>query len=172
MVTNDPEVAAQARMLRCNSNIGKNPNLNAAYGWNLEPDAIQAAVLNVKLKYLAERLVRRREIAERYDREFSENTPLYLPHKQDGRVYQDYVIRTRTNQEREDLKTYLKGAGIKTLGDSLISHSLYQNLGLKEFKVPKTEEYISTQMRLPCNPDLEEWEVQAVIDAVKGFYKA
>lgn len=170
MVTNDYEAAQTARMLRCNSNIGKNPNLSATYGWNLEPDAIQAAVLNVKLKYLPERLAKRREIAERYDQEFAAHTPLYLPYKQDGRVYQDYVIRTRTSHEREDLKLYLKGAGIKTLGDSLISHSSYMNLGLGEFKVPKTDEYVATQMRLPCNPDLEESEIQTVIKAVRSFY--
>lgn len=169
MVTNDDEVAAAARMLRCNSNIGKNPSMAAVYGWNLEPDAIQAAVLNVKLKYLPERLAARLERAKQYDQAFSEHTPLTLPTHQEGRVYQDYVIRTRTNEEREALKEYLRGAGIKTLGDSLIPNHRYPNLGLPN-NVTMTDEYISTQMRLPCNPDLSDEEVAHVISKVVSFY--
>lgn len=169
MVTDDDAAAQRARMLRCNSNIGKNPDLGAEYGWNLEPDAIQAAVLNVKLKRLPARLAKRREIAERYDAEFSASTPLYLPHRQEGRIYQDYVVRTRTGHERDELKLFLKGAGIKTLGDELIPNHAYRNLKL-DFKLPATDGYIATQMRLPLNPDLEEQEIAYIIEKVKSFY--
>lgn len=171
VVTDDEDVAKKARMLRCNSNIGKNPDLNAGYGWNLEPDAIQAAVLNVKLPKLEWRLARRKEIAKRYDEAFGNSTPLYLPFKQEGRVYQDYVIRTRTDIERIDLVNFLEGAGIKTLGTGMIPNNRYPKLGL-DFHLPNTETYLATQIRLPCNPDLEEWEIEYVIEKVKDFYDA
>lgn len=168
MVTNSDEVAAKARMLRCNSNIGKNSDMEAVFGWNLEPDAIQAAVLNVKLKYLPERLEARRKLAERYDEAFSD-LDILLPVKQAGRVYQDYVVRMKYPYERKAFLAHLDSKGIKYLGASLIPNHKYPKLGL-ECRVPKTEEYLETQVRLPLNPDLLEEEVAAVIEAVKSFY--
>lgn len=168
VVTNDDDVADRVRMLRCNYNIGKNESLNVEYGWNLEPDAIQAAVLNVRLKYLEGRLARRKEIAQKYDEAFKE-LPFIKPTIQDGRIYQDYVIRFRDTDERNDVKKFLNENGIKTLGDNLRPNHHYYTLGL-DFQLPKTVEYIHTQMRLPCNPDMTEEEADYVIQKVKEFY--
>lgn len=170
VVTNDDGAAERARMLRCNYNIGKNHDRNAEYGWNLEPDAIQAAVLNVKLKYLPRRLSRRREIAGKYDEAFKE-LPIKKPLYQDGRVYQDYIIRTISHGTRDEFNKHLNDNGVKTLGHNLMPNHWYPKLGL-HFSLPNTEHYLATQIRIPCNPDLTDEEVDHVIKTVQSFYNA
>ncbi len=170
VVTNDDEIARRAEGLRRNWSIGKEKSSAVEFGMNMEPDGVQAAWLKVALRLLPERLKRRQEIAEKYDKAFSEKTPLYLPLKQEGRVYQDYVIRTRTGHEKDELLTFLRGASIGFIGHDLRPNHKYTALGL-DFSLPKTEEYIAMQVRLPCNPDLTDEEVDYIIEKVTGFYR-
>lgn len=168
VVTNSDELAQKARMIRCNYNIGKNPSFDVAYGDNYEPDAIHAAVLNVKLPILPSRLERRAEVAKRYDEAFAD-LPFTLAVKQDGRIYQDYVIRFSTQQERDRFADHMKSKEIGILGHNLRPNHCYPTLGLS-FNLPKTEEYINTQVRIACNPDLLDEEVDEIIKEVRAFY--
>jgi dTDP-4-amino-4,6-dideoxygalactose transaminase len=165
VLTNNDKVAEIARMLRCNYGIGKNQDINAGWGMQLEPDAIQAAVLNIKMKYLDERIARRKEIAERYYKEL-EGLPITLPVKQEGRVYQDFVIRV---EDPKKFKEYMLENGVATLGSGLIPNHLYPNLGLY-FDLPKTVDYLAHQIRIPCNPDLTDEEVTHIINTIKDYY--
>lgn len=167
VITNDETLAERMRMMRCNWNIGKNPDVNGAeFGMNLEPDNLQAAVLNVKLKYFPERLARRKEIAEKYDEAFL-MLPLIRPRKQEGRIYQDYVIRLSNKAKFCD---HLTEYGIGILGHNLIPNHFYTRLGL-DFDLPNTEEYVLSQVRIPCNPDLTEEEVDYIIKVIRLFYE-
>jgi dTDP-4-amino-4,6-dideoxygalactose transaminase len=166
VLTNDDEVADKARMIRCNYALGKNKDLNADWGMQLEPDAIQAAVLNVKMDYLDDRIKRRKEIAERYFEELADLS-MTLPMQQGGRVYQDFVIRVDNAQEFAD---FLKENGVATLGVGLIPNHKYQNLNL-DFFLPETEEYLAHQVRIPCNPDLTDEEIDYIIKTIKNYYE-
>lgn len=166
VTTNDPELAEKIRLMRCNYDIGKNPDIEGAeYGGNYEPDNIQAAVLLVKMKYLDERLARRKEIAERYLEAFKD-LPVKLPLNQENRVWQDFVLRVGDSKKLAD---FLKEQGIGTLGVSLIPNHKYPKLGLN-FYLPKTEEYLKHQIRIPCNPDLKNIEVEYIIKKVRECY--
>lgn len=166
VITNDDDLAERLKMMRCNWNIGKNPSQNVEFGVNMEPDNLQAAVLNIKLKYFPERLLKRREIAGKYDEAFKD-LPIILPFKQEGRIYQDYVIRI--TERKDDFCQFLKDKGIGILGHNLIPNHLYKNLKLK-FKLPLTESYVFSQVRIPCSPDLTDEEVDYVIKVIKEFY--
>lgn len=168
VITNDDQIAADVRMRRCNGNIGKNPDINAPLGWNLEPDGLQCAVLNVTLKYLPERLARRAEIASRYDEAFKDLS-MKLPLKQEGRIYQDYVVRLESREKRDAFAAYLAERGVGVLGHNLTPNHLYKSLGA-HFNLPKTEEYTFTQCRIACNPDLTDEEVEKVIENVRSFF--
>lgn len=167
VTTNDDDIAEKSKMIRCNYNIGRaNKDVaNAEYGHNFEPDAIQAAVLNAKMKYLPERLEKRQEIAEYYDDEFKD-LPIIKPLKQEGRVYQDYVLRSG---EREEIVKFLKDQGIGIIGDGLLPNHWYQKLNLN-YTLPYTEDYLAKQFRIPCNPDLEDAEIEYIAEKVKEFY--
>lgn len=167
ITTNDDNIAQGLRMMRCNGNIGKTSDLNAEFGTNMEPDAIQAAVLNVKMKYLPEMLKRRQEIAQMYD-EGLKGLPIDLPLQQQGRVYQDYVIRPRF--QKNELVKFLQDNGIGTLGHNLIPNHHYPKLGLK-FNLPHTDVYISRQIRIPCRPEFTNEEINYVIEKINEFYR-
>lgn len=167
VVTNDDKLADKIRMMRCNYNAGKNQDIeNVDWGYNLEPDNLQAAILKVKLKYLPERLARRKEIAERYDRELK-HLPISLPVKQQGRVYQDYVILAKAPKELAD---FLRSEGVGTLGVGLVPNHKYPRLKLN-FNLPNTEEYLKRQIRIPCNPELSDEEQTHVIQKLNEFFK-
>lgn len=166
VTTNDDRLAERIRLMRCNWNIGKNQDIeNAEFGMNLEPDNIQAAVLNVKLKYLPERLARRAEIAKRYDEAFK-GLPIRIPLKQEGRVYQDYLIRVA---DKDNLVKHLQDHGVAVLGHNLIPSHKYPKLNLN-FDLPNTDRYIAQQIRIPLNPDLLDEEVDYIIETINNFY--
>lgn len=166
VTTNDDKLADRLRMMRCNWNIGKNPSHDVEFGTNMEPDVLQASILNVKLKYLKDYLKRRKKIAEMYYKGLKD-TPLLLPHRQNGRIYQDFVIRV--GEGREELIKHLQANNIGILGHNLRPNHLYKKLGLN-FKLPKTEEYIGQQIRIPCNPDIKDKEVSFIIKTINKFY--
>lgn len=162
VVTDDLELAERLRLLRCNYNIGKNPSDKVEFGYNLEPDAIHAAVLNVQIKKLPGFLNHRKKIAEAYTKWFA-GTSLILPPHTNGRVWQDYVIR---HHNRDRLAETLKKLGVGALGVGLRANHSYPALGLN-FTLPKSEEYLNTQIRLPCNPNLTDEEISYVVRMVK-----
>lgn len=165
MITTDDEtLAKRLRLLRCNSNIGKNPDLDAELGTNMEPDVIQAAILNVKLKYLPQVLARRKEVAQRYLSELK--APIELPCNQEGRVWQDFMIHT---SKRDELKEFLELNGVQ----SLIPNPRIPNHHYTAIKcdLPNTDRYVATKLALPCNDTITDEEVSRVIELVNKFYE-
>lgn len=172
ITTNDEKAYEEIKRLRHHYYIGKNlgaENDRVKYGYNSRLDNLQAAVLNVKMKYLPDWLDRRKVIAERYDQELAGITTIIRPPTTPGRVWQDYVIRV-LNGERNDLNAHLRTAGVETLGADLIPNHTYKGLGLSRFNLPMTEKIYEEQIRLPCNDNLTDQEVSYVIEKVKEFY--
>lgn len=190
LVTNDNAVAERVRSLRNHSDISKkpvDPGKQFEFGWNSRMDNVWAAVLNVKLKYLERDLAKRQKIAEYYN-EALKNLPIILPVNRAGRIWQDYVIRTKdsetmegaaleivdwSDQEtREALVRHLEKAGIGTLDTDLLPNHLYPGLGLDHFKLPNTERIVATSVRIPCNHFMTLDEAMYVAETIKKFYGA
>lgn len=152
VTTNDENLYNELKNMREHYKYSETPN----YGFNSRLDELQAAILNVKLKYLPDMIKRRQEIADLYDIGLKGVT---LPTKREGRVYQDYIIRT---DKREELSTYLKGWGIETLKNDY------------HFPIPKPEGTVkleSETLRLPCNDVLTDEEIKYVIEKINEFFK-
>lgn len=122
-------------------------------GQNSRMDNLQAAVLNVKIKYLPQYIARRKEIAEMYDAYLR---GVRLPKKRE--VYQDYIIE---HPNRDGLKNCLSGHGIETMENGYPFPSAYP-------KGPLTLAYEAHSLRLPCYPELTNEEVLHVIKHVNG----
>lgn len=165
VTTNDDELAYKVRMIRCNYRFETDTE-KFDYGMNFEPDNIQAAVLNVRRKYLDSWLARRKEIAEKYLEAFKD-LPFKLPLNQPGRVWQDFVIRVNILDKPHFLE-HLDKNGIGYLGHNILPYSKYPKLNLPE--LPKTSEYLAEQVRLPCRPEHTDEEINEVIKIVKEFY--
>lgn len=164
VTTDDSALAMRLKMLRCNSNIGKNPNLDAELGMNMEPDNRDAAWLSVKLKYLPKVLGRRKEIAWVYDQAL-EDLPISLPLAQKGRVYQDYMILYK---DRDKIQSWLKSCGI----EALVPNPRIPNHHYTAVKkhLPNTDSYVFSKLALPCNDTITDEEVNHVIASVREFF--
>ncbi|WP_262148669.1 DegT/DnrJ/EryC1/StrS family aminotransferase [Chryseobacterium foetidum] len=164
VTTNDDEFA---KTLRALANYGSNQKyINVFQGLNSRLDEIQAAVLDVKLKYIDQENTRRREIAHRYFSEIT-NPAITLPQlPQDGNehVWHLFVIRI---QEREKLQTYLTENGIQTLIHYPIPpHRQEAYKDMNHLSFPITEKIHNEVLSLPISPVMTDSDVEIVIDII------
>jgi dTDP-4-amino-4,6-dideoxygalactose transaminase len=170
VVTNDEDVAQKVRLLR---NHGQKTKTEIAlYGFTSRLHNIQAAVLNVKFRYLPQWLDRRREIALIYEDGLSGVKGIKLPPapNADPRffdVFQNYVIRA---QRRDELFEFLKENGVETLIKDPVANHLHKGLGLSHFRLPFTEQLAKQVISLPMYPELTNEQVKFVIETVRAFY--
>ncbi|HCM36459.1 MAG TPA: hypothetical protein DIS53_00820 [Candidatus Wildermuthbacteria bacterium] len=168
-VTDDPEIAQKMRLMRYN---GENREDRKFYyhAHNFLMDNVHAALLQVKMKYLAQWLARRKEIAELYRKELSTVSQIRLPHFKDSRfsdVYTNYVIRA---ERRDELKQYLQEQGVETLvswDTPMYRQPLMQP---NDIFLPATENVCKEVLSLPMYPELTDEEVKYAADQVRKFY--
>jgi dTDP-4-amino-4,6-dideoxygalactose transaminase len=158
IVTNDKDMYDYAKLYRHHYQTG----VDEVYGWNSRLDNIMAGFLNVKLKYIPDILKRREEIAKKYS--VALKGYVGLPHEQEGRVWQDYVV---TSDDREALVAHLKANGVGILGDNMTPNYIATNC---TGELPETKKLYQTMFRLPLNETLTDEDVEYVIDTVKKFY--
>jgi dTDP-4-amino-4,6-dideoxygalactose transaminase len=173
VTTNDSTLAGMVRMLRDHGQLQKYHH--EIEGYNGRLDAIQAGVLQAKLKHLPRWNQRRRTIARRYEELFrSQTNGIILPYEspRTKAVYHLYVIRVKN---RDRLQTHLAQANIMTLAHYPIALHLqkaYASLGHKEGDFPVTEGAAAEILSLPMYPQLEHWQqkriVQEVIHSLAG----
>lgn len=175
MVTaNDPVLADKVRLLR---NHGHKPKYyNKIVGGNFRMDAIQAAVLNVKFKYLEQWTEKRRENAARYRALFRQSGLgddfLQLPAESGfGRhIYHLFVVRCR---KRDELKAYLESAGIGTeiyYPVPLHLQECFSGLGYRPGSLPASEALASESLALPIYPEITAEMQQEIVSAINDFY--
>lgn len=169
VTTNDDMLAAEARKLRDHGRMDK--YRHDMIGFNFRMDAIQAAVLRVKLGILEEWNGRRKAIAAAYHRHFSELPVkvLNIPGWAEP-VWHHYTIETR---KRDELLSYLRERGVMAGVHYPIPLHLqpaYEYLGHKEGDFPVSEKVGMEILSLP-NATLSDDELKFVIQAVKEFFE-
>ncbi|MCH7973329.1 MAG: DegT/DnrJ/EryC1/StrS family aminotransferase [Bacteroidetes bacterium] len=189
-VTNDPELAERLKIMRVH---GAKPRYyHKTIGGNFRLDALQAAVLNVKLPYLNSWSAKRRTNADLYNKlfievglttsvgetEFNDNNKVLLPKAvyreysetvKNYNIYNQYIIRV---QKRDELR--------KHLSDNEIGNEIYypvpfhlqecfSNLNYKQGDFPNAEEACATSLALPIFPELTEEQIKYVVDTIRDF---
>jgi len=168
VTTNDTVLYNKLILLR---NYGqKNRYSYSIPGYNSRLDEIQAAVLNVKLKYLFNWLERRQRIADMYDVGLGDiNLVKTRTAKTCTHAYHLYVISV---EKRDELQVCLKDNGVETLIHYPVL--LHKQKAFKKAKVHgqlKHAELRSNQiLSLPIYPWLKDDEVHYIIDCVRNFY--
>jgi len=166
VVTNDDDIAVQARLLR---NYGERDRDESVLGgWNSRLDALQAAVLSAKLPYLERWNERRRELASAYS-EALVGTGLALPSELPGcrHVYHLYVVRT---SRRSELRARLAERGVETLVHYLRpvhGHPAYAHLAGPPGSLRESERLAAEVVSLPLYPQLTDGELDAIVEAVR-----
>lgn len=178
IVTNKREYAEKLYLLRNHYNMAQTSVRMADFptpeivewGWKSRLDNIQAAILNVKIKYFDDFLKRRKEIADMYIQGLNE-TPVKLPTYGDGDVIQEFIIRIGTDDERKRFKAFMDEKGIEVLIRETTPNHKVKNLGLDHFNLPVTESISTDAVRLPCYPELRDEEIDYIVKSIKEFYE-
>jgi dTDP-4-amino-4,6-dideoxygalactose transaminase len=149
-------------------------------GWNSRLDSLQAAILEVKLRYLPQWNQQRRDHAARYDELFraarltaamtAEGIVLPITDPRAGHVFHQYVIRApRRDALRQHLTVQQIGSEIYYPLPLHLQTSL-ASLGYKQGDFPFSESAAHEVLALPMYPELRDDEQQTVVDAIAAFY--
>lgn len=172
VTVNNEENAERLRVLRMH---GSKPKyFHKLIGGNFRLDALQAAVVSVKLKYLDGWSKKRQENARRYDALFAEaglTGKIGLPTVvQNRHIFNQYVIRVP--QKRDDLRTHLgeKGVGSEIYYPlPLHLQECFADLGYGKASFPEAEKAAEETLALPIYPELSDEQLTYVVDCIKGF---
>ncbi|GIW05776.1 MAG: glutamine--scyllo-inositol aminotransferase [Dehalococcoidia bacterium] len=168
VVTNDPAVANEARLLREYGWAER--YVSHRVGWNSRLDELQAAVLRVKLRHLDADNARRRAIADRYDREL-DGLGFALPARRPGatHVFHLYVIR---HPERDRLLEFCRRHGVSPGIHYPVPVHLqpaYRGRMAGADRLPETERAAREVLSLPMYPELTDDEVSTVTAVLRAF---
>ena len=182
VTTTRPEMAEHMRQLRNHGSPRR--YYHDEFGWNGRMDAIQAAVLRVKLAHIADWNQRRRQHAATYDQLFADSgltsnhgsresaAPVRLLSRspQAKHVFHQYVIRA---QRRDELRKFLAERKIGSeIYYPLPLHlqPVFSYLGLKAGDLPVSEQAAREVLALPMFPELTEAEIRLVVESIADFY--
>jgi dTDP-4-amino-4,6-dideoxygalactose transaminase len=171
ILTNDTDLAEKLRVLRVH---GSKPKYyHHIVGGNFRLDAIQAAVLRVKLRHLSAWTRGRRRNAERYRELFAEAGCLEwvrLPEDVPGHIYNQFVIRV---PRRDALRAHLKENGVETeiyYPVPLHLQECFRFLGYKDGDFPHSEAAARDSLALPIYPELSEEQQEQVVGRIRDFF--
>ncbi|MFN0247157.1 MAG: DegT/DnrJ/EryC1/StrS family aminotransferase [Kofleriaceae bacterium] len=169
--TDDAAFADRIVLLRTHG--GRPKYYHQAIGGNFRLDALQAAVLSVKLPHLAAWTDARRANANRYRAMFAATKlpdEVVLPSDAPGHIYNQFTLRA---PRRDALREFLTKAGIGTEIYYPVPFHLqpcFQDLGYARGAFPHSERAAAEVLSLPIYPELSEEQQQYVVDHVAKFY--
>lgn len=139
-------------------------------GLNSRIDEIQAAILNIKLKYIDADNKIRKDIARRYFSEIK-NPKIRLPEIKNFESHVFHIFSIRT-QEREDFRNFLLKHGIETLIHYPVPPHLQEAFSeLRESILPVTEKIHKEIVSLPISPVLSEEEISYIISVINSWHE-
>lgn len=169
ITTNDPEIAAKLRVLKEHGQ--KNRYYYEEIGVNSRLDAIQAAILQIKLPYLDIWNNQRRKVASRYHQFLNQVFGITAPQELAGGmgVWNQYTIRVLGNK-RDLIRSQLQDRGVNTMvyyPHPLHLQPVYESLGYKQGQLPVAEQACQEVLSLPMFPELSEQQQEQVIYSLK-----
>jgi dTDP-4-amino-4,6-dideoxygalactose transaminase len=172
--SNDPELAERIRVLRVHG--GKPKYHHAIIGGNFRLDALQAAVLSVKLPYLDRWTAKRQDNARYYDEAFANaglGKQVSTPRTLDGyrHIYNQYVLRV---QQRDELKAWLADNRIGSevyYPIPLHMQKCFENLDYKPEDCPVSAQAAAETLAIPIYPELNREQQDSVVNTIADFYR-
>lgn len=141
-------------------------------GVNSRLDSIQAAILEVKLKYFEQHIQARQKAAEFYDDQLIEIKEIEIPERVNysTHTFHQYTIKT---EKRDELQQFLKTKNIPSMvyyPGALHLQEAYKYLGHKAGDFPISENLTKTVLSLPMHTVLPEEQQKYIVDSIKEFF--
>jgi dTDP-3-amino-2,3,6-trideoxy-4-keto-D-glucose/dTDP-3-amino-3,4,6-trideoxy-alpha-D-glucose/dTDP-2,6-dideoxy-D-kanosamine transaminase len=169
VTTNDPKVARFATLVRFNGEDRQTGEFHH-HGYTALLDNVQAAVLDVKLRYLPKWIEHRREIARLYTKGLEGIESLRLPNFLGDEYFdsfQNYVIRT---EQRNALRQYLKEQGVETLVHWSKPMWEHKDLALENPGLLETESICKEVISLPMSAETTPEHAEITVGCIREFF--
>jgi len=174
LICQDPHFADRVRVLH--SHGGRTKYEYEVVGVNSRLDALQAAILRVKLRHLNSWTEGRQRVAARYAERLgplSEKGEIILPLSSPAcrHIYNQYVVRVR---ERDRLQRHLRECGVPTdvyYPVPLHLQEGFRYLGYKDGDFPESEAASRDVLAVPVFPEISQQQQNLVTDSITGFYR-
>lgn len=142
-------------------------------GINSRLDSMQAAILEVKLKYIEKHIKARQDAALFYDEKLKNIDEIDLPHrvKYSSHTFHQYTIRT---ERRDALQKYLGEKGIPSMvyyPKALHLQEAYKNLGYNKGDFPVAEKLSETVLSLPMHTELQVEQLEYIVKSIEAFFE-
>lgn len=170
VITNNKEIADKIKMLRVHGSTIR--YIHSAVGANSRLDALQAAILRVKLKHLDKWLEGRRNVAQYYNDNLKNIDALITPYTPpyNTHTYHLYVLRVMPSPDK--LSKFLNDAGIEArtyYPVPLHLQECYKGLGYKKGDLKESESAASQTVSIPLFPELGDKNMSFIVDnVIKG----
>jgi dTDP-4-amino-4,6-dideoxygalactose transaminase len=172
LMTNDDELAIKIRMI---ANHGQEKKYHhKVLGCNSRLDTIQAAILNIKLKYLDSYSRSRSQMASFYDSAFGNIGQLEIPERQfnSSHVFHQYTLKVK-NGRRDELQKHLSQKGIPSMiyyPLPLYKQEAFQQYVSAEFRLSTSETLCEQVLSLPIHTEINMDHMDYIISSVQSFF--
>jgi len=169
--TDDEELNKKLKSIRVHG-MGEHKYENVRLGITGRLDAIQAAVLNVKIKYLDQEIIKRNSVASAYNRQFEQLNDLIKPSIKPN-ITSAWAQYTLMTDKREAIVDHLKSRDIPIniyYPIPLHMQKVFKYLNYQEGDFPITEECAKKAFSLPMHPYLSNEDQEKIVVGVKDFF--
>jgi len=169
--TNDQVLAQKMKMI--SSHGQKIKYQHDIVGVNSRLDTLQAAILQVKLKYLDGYTQKRNEVASHYDKHLANVHYIETPFRSRNstHVFHQYTVKTK-DIDRDHFKKYLSEKNVPSMiyyHIPLHLQKAYRQVGFEEGSFPVTEELSKTVLSLPIHTEMTEDELSYICQVIKEY---
>ncbi|HMG81592.1 MAG TPA: DegT/DnrJ/EryC1/StrS family aminotransferase [Ferruginibacter sp.] len=171
MFTNDDKLADRMKMIAAHGQSKR--YYHDIVGCNSRLDAVQAAVLDIKLKHLDEYIVARRKAADFYDRAFSSNPIIKVPYRaaNNTHVFHQYTL-VLEGVDRDGLNQYLADNGVPSMIYYPVpchKQKMFDAFGGSGYNLPITDWLTERVISLPIHTELDEEQQKFIVSKVFEF---
>ncbi len=171
ITTNNSELAEKCRMIAAHGQ--KKKYHHSVIGCNSRLDTLQAAVLNVKLKYFPNYIASRQKAAKYYSKNLSTISWINLPKEEKNCVhtFNQFTLKIN-NGKRDQLQSYLKEQGIPTIiyyPLPLYKQEAFEKYRFNDAELPNTEQLCHSVLSIPMHSELTKEIQDKIIQTIKAF---
>ena len=171
--TDDDALADQLRMIASHGQSKR--YYHDVVGCNSRLDALQAAILDIKLTHLDEYIVARRKAADFYDKAFSGHAKIEVPFRDNNNkhVFHQYTLIIN-DANRDELSQFLTEQGVPNMIYYPVPahrQKMFDAFGGSDFNLPTTDWLTERVISLPIHTELDEEQQQFICDKVLSFLK-